>query len=184
MHHKRFQQSISKRKRTDDNRGNISEVQEQTSGHSSKSTWSACKKFTSNSSGVKYVIKFVTIQAKLINNTIHPNENDLLERKEWFFKLKESILKEGIRNPVVLTAKIDEHREISITPRYGGSRIMIAQTYNLRVPAIVADFNNIFPLGDCIKQEDIRNYFQDKPKKVIIKDYGINISGCPDIHME
>ena len=137
-----------------------------------------------------YAIKYDVINPLLINNNIEPSENDMTQRTEWFEKLEQSIKKDGIRNPIIVTARIDNGIK-SITPRYGGSRLMIAQKYSIWIPCIIADFNHVFPSAKLITTSKdafapllIEKYFKDKPKKIIIKPHGINVSGCPDIHME
>jgi len=126
-----------------------------------------------------YKIRYVKLHSHLIDNVIKPPPHELEEKAEWFAQLEWHILRNGFRNPVVLTAK-----DGIITPRYGGSRIMIAQKYNFTVPAIVADFEERFPDWKEITLEQIPNYYKDKPKKIIWKNYGLNISGCSDVHMD
>lgn len=129
-----------------------------------------------------YKIKYDIINPLLIDNIIEPSETEMTERHEWFVKLEASIKQYGIRNPVILTAKLIDGEQ-SITPRYGGCRVMYAQKYNILVPSIIADFDNIFPNSKIIQSWEIEKYFKDKPKKIIPKENGINASGCPDIHM-
>lgn len=126
-----------------------------------------------------YKIRYTKVHSAVINNIIHPSDQELADRHEWFARLELSILRTGFRNPVVLTAK-----DGVLTPRYGGSRIMIAQKYGLVVPAIVADFSNMFPDAPEISYWDIWTYYKDPPKNIILKPHGINMSGCADAHME
>lgn len=130
-----------------------------------------------------YQIKFCYIDARCINNTIAPKPKRIeqLNNVNGFYrKLKKSIINEGIRNPVVLNAKDNE-----ITTRYGGSRIYIAQDLNIKVPAIIADFDNMFPNALILEAlTDMYDLFVDRPAKILPKPYGINVSGCKHIHLD
>ena len=132
-----------------------------------------------------YKVKYdPAVDSTLIRNIIEASAPRFESLGDWLPRLEESILREGFRNPVVLTAKrIDRG---GITPRYGGSRIHVAQKYGLVIPAIIADFDNIFPTAEIIGQDikKIRAYFKDQPKHIHFKPIGINISGCADVHME
>ena len=126
---------------------------------------------------MSYEIKFAIIPATSIQNDICPPPERIEEMSDWFVALEKSILKDGIKNPVVITATKD-----IIIARYGGSRIMFAQKYDLNIPAIIADFDNIFPDAKVIESHEVGNYFTHKPKHIKFKPHGINISGCEDFH--
>ena len=128
-----------------------------------------------------YKVKYnPAVNSSIINNIIQATDERYASLGDWLGRLERSILREGFRNPVVLTSKDD-----GITPRYGGSRILVAQKHNLTIPAIIADFNDTFPdsieIGFDIKK--IRSLFKDQPKSIYFKPHGINISGCLDVHM-
>lgn len=131
----------------------------------------------------KYQIRFVYINANEISNTIEPNETrreKLNKVNQFFDKLEQSILKEGIRNPVILTAQNGR-----LINRYGGSRVMIAQKLNIEVPAIVADFDDRFPEGQLLTSKNqMMEKFKDPPRKILFKHYGINVSGCEHYHLK
>lgn len=132
-----------------------------------------------------YTVKFdPEVDSSLIRNIIVASPPRFKSLGDWLPRLEESILKEGYRNPVVLTAKKQENG--GITPRYGGSRIYVAQQHGLAIPAIIADFDNIFPNAEVIGHDvkKIRSLFMDQPKHIFFKAIGINISGCPDVHMD
>ena len=131
-----------------------------------------------------YRIRYVPdLDSRFIDNVIEPSERERLDRAEWFARLEESIRRDGIRNPVILTARRTAE-ELSLTPRYGGSRVWAAQRLALPVPAVIADFDDCFPEAPEIAPRDIRGLFRDPPKKIILKSHGINVSGCADVHME
>jgi len=130
-----------------------------------------------------YTIKYIEkIDPHLIKNEICPSEDRiklLNSENNFFIKLEKSILKEGIRNPIIIEATKEK-----ISSVYGGSRLMIAQKYNIPISCIVADFDNIFPNSLILKSiDDILKYFKDKPKKIFLKPHGIRASGCADVHL-
>ena len=133
---------------------------------------------------MNYVVKYGVLPSKMINNTLEPDQariKQLEDLQKFFTKLEVSILGEGFRNPIVITALSKE----DITPRYGGSRLMIAQRHNLDIPCVIADFDNVFPslevLSDIAK---IYKCFKDRPKKIFLKPHGINMSGCQHVHLK
>ncbi len=133
---------------------------------------------------MSYIVKYDILPSKVIQNTLIPEERrikKLEELHQFFTKLEKSILKEGIRNPIVILA----YAEDNIIPRYGGSRLMTAQKYNMDIACIICDFDNVFPNSKILNnEEDIRACFKDQPRKVIYDIYGLNISGCRLTHLE
>jgi hypothetical protein len=133
--------------------------------------------------GQTYKTRFAVVSALDIDNIIEPPLERIQEMEEkngFFSKLEKSILEEGFRNPIVLTSKNDR-----LTPRYGGSRIMIAQKHKMDIPAIIADFDDRFSNAEILSDANkIRSKFKDQPKSIHYKPHGINISGCKDIHLD
>ncbi|KKN37867.1 hypothetical protein LCGC14_0759090 [marine sediment metagenome] len=133
---------------------------------------------------MSYVVKYDILPSRTINNTLEPDQGRIkkLEDLEKFFtKLEISILGEGVRNPIVINAMSKD----DITPRYGGSRLMIAQKHNLDIPCIIADFDNIFPDSKILSDiQTIYKCFKDRPKKIFLKPHGINMSGCQHVHLK
>lgn len=122
-----------------------------------------------------YTIRYVPdLDSNLINNTIAPADDRMEIIKDWLVDLEKSILDEGIRNPVVLT-----QRDGVLTSRYGGTRTMLAQKHNLKIPAVIADFDDVFEDYEKLETWEIDKHFQDKPKKIRPKANGINMSGLP-----
>ncbi len=134
-----------------------------------------------------YIVKYSVISSRRIKNPIQPDEKrieKLNEENGFFEKLEASMLKDGIRNPIVVNAYI-ENDEVIFENRYGGSRLMLAQKHNLDIPCIIADFDNIFPEAELLSDGNkIKAKFKDTPRKVLYKPHGINISGCLDYHLE
>ena len=133
--------------------------------------------------GYAYDIKFMTLPSNDIFNPLKPKEKiiEKLDREIKFFKkLEHSILQEGIRNPIVVHATKD-----NLVSRYGGSRLWISQQHNLDIPCIVADFDNIYPeIKNLETLDEIYEYYQDRPRIIRLKPYGINISGCEHVHLK
>ncbi len=130
-----------------------------------------------------YEVKYAVLPSMKIENGLKPSDERikiLNEEQEFFIKLEGSIIREGFRNPIVVTATNKK-----ISNRYGGSRLMIAQKHYLYIPCIIADFDNVFPDALVLKTIDqIRSYFIDEPKKILFKPYGINMSGCEHVHLK
>ena len=121
------------------------------------------------------------------------------ERDKFYSKLEESILKEGIRNPIMVSAgwcserkikKLPPHmkedkNKILICDRHGGSRLYIAQKYNMEIPCIVSDYCGMFSDGVELKnRNDILKYYRDKPIRIAVNANGIHIKGLPQVHLE
>lgn len=122
-----------------------------------------------------YEIRYTpAIPARFIDNEIEPTPERIQEILEWFTGLEQSILEEGVRNPVVLT-----QRDRKLTSRYGGTRILIAQRHGLTVPAVIADFDGRWKQLELISMETIWDKFPDRPRKIIPKPNGLNVSGLP-----
>lgn len=118
----------------------------------------------------------------LIDNAVCPSKErikKLNEENEFFIKLEQSILKEGFRNPIVIAAKKE-----SIKCIYGGSRLMFAQKYDLKIPCIISDYDDIFPNAKILRGvPEIGKYFLDKPQKILFKPNGIRVSVLTHYHL-
>lgn len=122
-----------------------------------------------------------------------------LNRKNGFYnKLEESILKDGIRNPILVVAGFCRENKIRNLPVYmqadhskilfcgsnGGSRLWVAQKHKMEVPCIISDFVDRFPDEKILEnEEEIMQYYKDKPKKIKINDYGVAVSNLPQVHL-
>lgn len=110
------------------------------------------------------------------------------EQTGFFDKLEESILKDGFRNPILVSAgwcaKIrdraknvrlplemqNDHSKILTCPQNGGSRLYIAQKHNLKIPCIVSDYVDRFPELELLEtRDDILEQYIDKPEKIVIE---------------
>ena len=122
-----------------------------------------------------------------------------LNRKNGFYdKLEASILEHGVRNPILVTAGYcrenklrnlpvpmqKDPRRIIFCGSNGGSRLWVAQKHNMQIPCIISDFLNVFPDAKVLHNEqDIMQYYKDKPKKVKINVHGVAVSSLPQIHL-
>jgi hypothetical protein len=100
-------------------------------------------------------------------------------------KLEDSILAEGIRNPVVITCGLPKKRTIQHVPpemlagpesdllllegTTGGSRLHIAQKHNMTIPCIVNDWTGRFDnFVEITTEAQARSYYKDQPEQVIV----------------
>lgn len=133
-----------------------------------------------------------------------------IARNRHYAKLEESILKEGFRNPILITSglfseiyrKIDfnlnynrlqkrvrpellQNPEQLITcERNGGSRLYLAHKYNLDIPCIINDFTDQFPEAYEIKNiEKALTFYSDQPIISIAKE-GLFVNAMQHVHMQ
>ena len=76
-----------------------------------------------------------------------------------------------------------DDKNVIICDRHGGSRLWIAQKYDLDIPCMVSDFCNMFPEYKSLKEEELLDYYKDKPDCVIMNPSGIDVSVVPQIHL-
>lgn len=103
-----------------------------------------------------------------------------------YAKLEDSIARDGVYNPVVLTsgpllyrqtAELPEHvrddGERLVCEYVGGSRLYIARRLGLEVPAIVNDAANLFPDAELIPYgSNVEHLFKDQPHRREWKNNG------------
>ena len=102
-------------------------------------------------------------------------------------KLEESILKEGIRNPIVITCGLPKKRPIECLPpemrtcspeqlllletTMGGSRLHVAQKHNMTIACIVNDWHGRFVNEPEIKSiTDAKMCYLDPPRGITFHD--------------
>ena len=139
-----------------------------------------------------YKIRFSKLPPQNIFNNISVQRNpkNNLHIQNFLKILEKSIIKEGFRNPILISAlklnSIDSHyhtystglrkqkflnklipdefkskETILVCYKQGGSRLEIAQKYNLEVPCLISDFCNYFPDFDPLGENTIRELFKD-----------------------
>ncbi len=170
---------------------------------------------------IGYVVRYGVLKAAHICNLCGPMElgpngwsaRDLRRRKEagsryiqrlnnhngFYRLLEESILSNGIRNPILVSSgHVPEQKKDKVAPkniqdinrllfcfRQGGSRLWIAQKHNLSVPCIISDFNDNFSHLELLSNEnDIMNKFLDQPKQIYFKKDGVEVENLPHVHLK
>lgn len=118
----------------------------------------------------------------------------------FYDKLEESILEKGIRNPILIQAGFcveisqkylpkeaqEDHSKILCCDRNGGSRLYIAQKYNMDIDCIISDFCGKFDnqFTELYNEEEIMEIYKDKPKKIIINKHGVHVQDLPHIQFD
>jgi len=99
----------------------------------------------------------------------------------FYTKLEQSILKDGFRNPIVATYYMKK-----MICNYGGSRLWLAQAHNLKIPCIVADYDNAFPDAIVVEPfiDNLRVYFKDQPYRIAINKQGVRVFKANHYHLE
>jgi hypothetical protein len=102
-----------------------------------------------------------------------------------YSKLEDSIFSEGIRNPVVITCGLPKYRTLDHLPpemldmpeenllllegSTGGSRLHIAQKYDIEIPCIINDWTGRFDEHPAITtEEEARMCYLDQPETAIV----------------
>lgn len=133
---------------------------------------------------MNYVVKYLVLDPNIIKNPMGPSNHQIQfdnEKNGYFIKLEESILREGVRNPI--NVWVEDNGDLT-SWYYGGSRLMIAKKYNLFISCIVSDPISKFPNAKILNNaEEIRSMFKDRPITVIFEEKGMNISGCDPVHL-
>jgi hypothetical protein len=102
-----------------------------------------------------------------------------------YTKLEQSIMVEGIRNPVVITCGLPTRRTARHLPpemlqwpeskllllegTTGGSRLHLAQLHNMTIPCIVNDWTGRFKdYPEITSETQARSYYKDQPQSITI----------------
>lgn len=124
----------------------------------------------------------------------------------FYQKLEESILREGLLNPLLIIAgksekafddgprtfderlppyMAEDHSKIVACVAGGCSRLYIAQKYNLKVPAIIMDFADKFnDFEQLFTEKDILSKFKYPPERLNINERGIFQRRPNQIHLQ
>ena len=108
----------------------------------------------------------------------------LESRNQFYTRLEESILKEGIRNPIFCNSIAE-----GTFSRVGTSRLWIAKKHKIPVPCIIADYVDRWTeLEELNGEDEIRAKFQDQPHIVDLtsptKVGHVWIGGLPHYHLD
>lgn len=102
-----------------------------------------------------------------------------------YSRLEESILKEGFRNPIIITCGLPRKRTIENLPpemrdlppselllcemTMGGSRLHVAQKHDIKIPCIVNDWTGRFAgKPEILKPVEAYQFYRDPPQNVIM----------------
>lgn len=130
--------------------------------------------------------------------------HERLEQASRFYsRLAKDILQNGIQNPILVHAgycseiykkylpkgDATPNSEILCTDRNGGSRLWVAQNFNMVIPIIVGDFVGMFENDSRFEElktiEDIKNKYRDSDKVIVqIGNNGVNIGSLPNPYHE
>jgi len=150
-----------------------------------------------------YTIRYVKLNSNEIINALLPRDpidhiNRLNHKNNFYERLEKSILKDGIINPILINAGwcypirrswlppgiSGKERHLLFCDKCGGSRLWVAQKYNLEIPCIVSDFygrfvdqEQLFTIGDILKK------FRDKPKSIKLLPSGVHFTNLPHSHL-
>lgn len=119
------------------------------------------------------------------------------EFNKHYIKVEESILKEGFRNPIIITSGLPQRFSASMIPPeerekgdsllisevLGGSRLRVAQKYNMMIPCIINDFSDNFDTFVELKTEqDILNNITD-PHRISFTNSGVLLAPLNFYHL-
>jgi len=131
------------------------------------------------------------------NLIMHEYEKNLDEICGHYSKLEKSILEDGFRNPVIITSGLPRRRHKRYLPpellngaesdllllegTTGGSRLHVAQKYDLTIPCLVNDWTGKFKNYPKISTEaQARNYYNDQPNLIKFEKSGAIVESFDD----
>lgn len=114
----------------------------------------------------------------------------------FYIKLEDSMLKEGIHNPIIVNAgHVVKHlqflfkgqTDFLVCDNNGGSRLRLAQKHNLTMPCIILDFIERFAndsnYTELFTSEDILKYFKNPPGSIQLHEDKISIGNPYHSHL-
>lgn len=152
-----------------------------------------------------FSVRYGLIDPNLIVNYCGPKSQqyiDKLNRESGFYeRLEQSILRDGFRNPILVTSghqgcpniKVDrvpaelrrDLEKILICDRNGGSRLWVAQRHNIPVPCLISDFVGRFrDLEELNTIEEVESKYADRARKIVANEHGIHIYDLPMAHLK
>jgi len=118
------------------------------------------------------------------------------KKNNFHTKLEESILREGICNPIIVSAGyvvphlrflFKGQTDFLVCDNNGGSRLRIAQKHKLTIPCIILDFIEMFAGNsnyiELFTTEDILKYFDVRPGNIRLHKNKITIENPRHIHL-
>lgn len=157
---------------------------------------------------LKYKVRYGILPSRRIYNHVSPylsNDRDPLRyiriinnQNDFFEKLEKSILEEGIKNPILVVAghkniiakhNLPDEMKKDITKSLvcnasGGSRLWIAQKYNMDIPCLISDFvDRFFEFPAITEIHEIIKYYKYLPQEIGMNEDGLWIRNLPHIHL-
>lgn len=152
-----------------------------------------------------YKIRYADIPAGKIINYLEFLRKTSKNPTDFTIDLEKSILKEGIRNPIIISAVLFKgaddkfaffgsqfQRKIKLKKHYfknllknqpyfichyqGCSRLWVAQKHRMMIPCIVCDFCNLEKFHTCRDSVCIQSHFKDKISIAPYNNIGIRCS--------
>ncbi len=128
---------------------------------------------------MNYKVRYAILDPHLIFNYNAPTERAIEKhnaRNGFYTQLEASILKDGIRNPIIVVSgfhqkgndldKFPEHMRGSnalYCRDSGCSRLWVAQKNNIDIPCLIADANNRFSDQILLNtEEEVLKYYTDE----------------------
>lgn len=143
-----------------------------------------------------------------IRNTLAEKHIEKYDKKydNFYQKLEESILREGLLNPLLIIAgksekafndgprtfderlppyMAEDYSKIVACLTGGCSRLYFAQKHNLEVPVIIMDFAGKFDdFEQLFTEEDLRSKYKHPPDHFVMNARGIVQRGPRHIHLQ
>jgi len=112
---------------------------------------------------MNYTVRYAVLDPHLIFNYNAPTK-EIIEthnaRNGFYAQLEASILKDGIRNPILV---VSDNSGLYCKDS-GCSRLWIAQKNNIDIPCLIADVNNRFSDKRLLNtEEEVLKFYADEP---------------------
>lgn len=117
-----------------------------------------------------YKVRYAILNPHLIFNYNAPIK-EMIEihnaRNGFYTQLEASILKDGIRNPVLVVSRFHQDGNILYCKDSGCSRLWVAQKNNIDIPCLIADANGRFSDQILLNtEEEVLKFYADKPSYI------------------
>lgn len=146
-----------------------------------------------------YKIVFSKLRARDIYNYVGPwdwrddqfrigKRKYLYENKiEWYQSLETDILANGISDPILVVSGLLPPNDLKTVPKWslhnslfcsilGGSRLFVAQKYDLEIPCIISDFNGKFnDLSELSSKSEVEFFFKNGIKNYKLTRWGLDL---------
>lgn len=107
------------------------------------------------------------------------------EKEDKSFKYYKFYNKEQRFSKHLLPEKYQDKKILLVCRTHGGSRLMVAQKHNIRVPCLISDFCDAFPEIPPLKSiEEISKKYKDQPKNIFLGKLGIAVIHLPQVHLK